>query len=129
MPSRVTIRTLVGLAGERQRVDHLGQRRRVDDHVVGELARLLDHPLGGGEREQLGDPPALVVGEQQPEVRRRRPVPGPGRRSKVEAFSSRTLTMPPLSAPHAEGAADGGRRRSASIRITRLPASASEAPG
>ena len=60
---------VVHVARERQRVDDVGERRRVDDHVVGDLACVVDQLARGGEREELGDPAALVVGQEEAEVR------------------------------------------------------------
>src|SRR5687768_18322943 len=40
----------------RSGIDHLGQRRRVDDHDVGHVLGVLDQVLCGRQRELVGHP-------------------------------------------------------------------------
>ena len=72
-------------------------------------------------REQLAHPAALVIGEEQLEGRAERVG---RRRALLQMFSSSVLTTPLSTVISADPIA--GAFRSASIRITRLPARASE---
>ena len=66
LPIRTTIKTSSeALASGTASEDEI-QGRAVDDHVVGEPPRLLNHLPSRRNREELSDPSARVVGQQDP---------------------------------------------------------------
>ena len=108
---------LVDGACERQRVDDGGERRRVDHDDVGDLLRLVDELLCGRQRQQLRAAAAGLLGQQQCEVLvPDRAVTRLSSRvaSPVSTLVTPTSTLIPNALPIV------GRRRSPSIRITRL---------
>ena len=124
MPSAHHQHDVVDLAGERHRVDHLGERRRVEHHVVGEALGLLEQRLRGRQREHLGEPVVGAVDQQHARGCRRTAGRARARPRAPRCRAARRRFRRGAWTPSASPTV--GRRKSASIRITRLPASASE---
>ena len=115
---------VVDLPRQRHRVDHLGERRRVEHHVVRQALGVLEQGLGGRQREHLGQPVVGAVDEQRRTGCRRTAAPA---RARPRATTLPSSTSPmPTRARTPSASPTVGRRKSASIRITRLPASASD---